>query len=85
MYQFEKPWTAFCAADSERSAVDEIEKNNENLGFKSFDAMHISCSESANVNVFLTTDDKLLKTAEREKDNLNVKIANPLSWLTEIL
>ncbi len=57
----------------------------ENLGFKPFDAMHVSCSESANADVFLTTDDKLLKTAKREKNNLNVKIANPLSWLTEIL
>ena len=57
----------------------------ENLGFKPFDAMHISCSESANADVFLTTDDKLQKTAKREENNLNVKIANPLSWLTEIL
>lgn len=57
----------------------------ENLGFKSFDAMHIACSESANADVFLTTDNKLLKKAERESDNLNIRIANPLSWLTEIL
>lgn len=66
--------------------VDIIRTNElENLGFKSFDAMHIACSESANADVFLTTDDKLLKKDEREIDNLNIRIANPLSWLTEIL
>lgn len=55
----------------------------EQLGFKSFDAMHVACAESANADVFLTTDDKLLKTALRESDNLHVTTANPLSWLTE--
>jgi predicted nucleic acid-binding protein len=55
----------------------------EQLGLKSFDAMHVACAESADADVFLTTDDKLLKTALRERDNLHVTIANPLSWLTE--
>lgn len=67
--------------ESEISRAHELE----NIGFKSFDAMHISCSESAGADVFLTTDDKLLKRAEREKNNINVRIANPLSWLTEML
>jgi predicted nucleic acid-binding protein len=57
----------------------------EQLGLKSFDAMHIACAESANADVFLTTDDKLLKTAQRERDNLYMTTANPLSWLTERL
>ncbi len=66
--------------------IDIIRTNElENLGFKSFDAMHIACSESANADVFLTTDDKLLKKAERESGHLNIQIANPLSWLTEII
>ncbi len=48
--------------------IDMIRANElENLGFKPFDAMHISCSENANADVFLTTDDRLLKKAEREK------------------
>ena len=65
----------------------EIKRANElkTFGFKSFDAMHISCSESINAEVFLTTDDKLLKIAIREKNNINVKIANPLYWLMEVL
>lgn len=55
----------------------------EHLGLKSFDAMHVACAESAHADVFLTTDDKLLRTALRERDNLYVTTANPLSWLTE--
>lgn len=53
------------------------------IGFKSFDAMHISCSEIAYVDIFLTTDDKLIKLSERNKDKLKVSIANPLLWLME--
>ncbi|MCI5122774.1 MAG: PIN domain-containing protein [Candidatus Electrothrix sp. AUS4] len=55
----------------------------EQLGLKSFDAMHVACAESAQADVFLTTDDKLLKTAQRERAKLHVTTANPLSWLTE--
>ena len=55
----------------------------ENLGFKSFDAMHIACAERSTADVLLTTDDKLLKKADKERDNLKIKIANPLSWLME--
>jgi predicted nucleic acid-binding protein len=57
----------------------------EQFGFKAFDAMHIACAESADADVLLTTDDKMLKNAQREQDNLNFKIANPLCWLTEII
>ena len=45
--------------------------------------MHIACAESGNADIFLTTDDKLLKLANRIKDKLNVHVANPLFWLTE--
>lgn len=68
-------------AKSEISRAAELEQ----FGFKAFDAMHIACAESAEADVFLTTDDKLLKNAQREQNNLHVKAANPLSWLTEII
>ena len=57
----------------------------EKLGFKSFDAMHIACSESGDADYFLTTDDKLLRLTGREKEKLNVRTANPLYWLTEVI
>ena len=60
-------------------------KQLEDVGFKSFDAMHIACAESEKADVFLTTDDKLLKLAKRNKNKLNIDIANPVLWLTERL
>ncbi|MFK5894283.1 MAG: PIN domain-containing protein [Pseudomonadota bacterium] len=51
------------------------------MGFTTYDAMHIACSEIAQVDVFLSTDDKLLKCALRNKSDLSVTIENPLTWL----
>ena len=53
------------------------------MGFTSFDAMHIALSESAKVDVFLTTDDKLLKKAKRLADKINVNVKNPVLWIEE--
>ena len=66
-------------------AKNDIMRANEleQLGFKSFDAMHIACAERSTADVLLTTDDRLLKKADKERDNLKIKIANPLSWLME--
>lgn len=60
-------------------------KQLESMGFKSFDAMHIACAEKGNVETFLTTDDKLLKLSDRLINELNVKVLNPLTWLTKRL
>lgn len=57
----------------------------EQLGLKSFDAMHVACAESIGTDIFLSTDDKLLKATLRVRDKLHVTTANPLSWLTERL
>lgn len=45
--------------EKETKRAQELEK----LGFHSFDALHLACAETANVDIFLTTDDKLLKLA----------------------
>ena len=55
------------------------------LGFKSVDAMHVACAEKGAVDVFLTTDDGLLKTANRYFGAVNVKVMNPRDWLAEVL
>jgi len=54
------------------------------LGFGTFDALHLACAESGGVEVFLTTDDKLLKWGQRLADELQVRVINPLEWLQEI-
>jgi predicted nucleic acid-binding protein len=67
----------------EQTEVDRA-KYLESLGFGSFDALHIVCAESGEADIFLTTDDKLLKKAKRFSRKLHVKIINPLMWLKEI-
>jgi hypothetical protein len=59
-------------------------KQLQTLGFKQWDALHLACAESGQVDVLLTTDDKLLSLAHRVSDQLKLKVDNPLRWLTEI-
>jgi len=70
-------------------AVDEdIERRAlelENLGFKSFDSLHIACAERGDADVLLTTDDDLLRKALQNKDILKVKVENPVQWLMEVI
>lgn len=55
------------------------------LGFSSFDAAHLACAEAGQADIFLTTDDRLLKIAKRARHHLSVKVANPLDWVKELL
>ena len=55
------------------------------MGFKSFDAFHIACSEKGEADVLLTTDDHLLKKAASQGHSLKVRLDNPLRWLMEEL
>jgi predicted nucleic acid-binding protein len=59
--------------------AQELEK----LGFHSIDALHLSCAESGHADVFLTTDDRLLRLAGRVADRLHIQVANPLAWLAK--
>lgn len=69
--------------------VDQKIKNKafklEQLNFKSFDALHVACAERKKIDVFLTTDDKLLKNSIRCKKEINIRVENPLKWLMEVL
>ena len=67
--------------------ADEISrmKQLETLGFKTSDALHLACAESAAVDIFLTTDDGILRIAKRENAELRLQIENPDAWLHEEL
>jgi len=54
-------------------------------GFQVFDALHLACAESAQADVFLTTDDRLLKLTKRKSKQLHVRVKNPLTWVEEML
>ncbi|MBE9053653.1 PIN domain-containing protein [Nostocales cyanobacterium LEGE 11386] len=56
-----------------------------NLGFKAFDAAHIACAEAGEADIFLTTDDRLLRLAARNSTMLQVRVENPLRWVLEII
>ena len=56
----------------------------ETLGVHTFDALHLACAESGKVDVFLTTDDRLLRLAVRQANQMRVKVQNPLTWLREV-
>ncbi len=45
--------------------------------------MHLASAEYGDVDVFLSTDDKLVNAANTL--NLKMKVMNPLNWLMEVL
>jgi predicted nucleic acid-binding protein len=53
-------------------------------GLTPLDALHVACAETAGVDVFLTTDDRLLRVLRRT-ENLRVSANNPLPWVNEVL
>lgn len=50
---------------------------------QTFDSLHIASAEAGEVDVMLTTDDKLEKMAE--KLDLKVKVMNPLRFAWEVI
>jgi predicted nucleic acid-binding protein len=58
---------------------DEIRQ----LGFGSYDALHIASAEAGEADVVLTTDDKLIRLAMRHLREIEVLVSNPLQWLQE--
>ena len=65
--------------------ISEIERTRsrdlQKLGFKRSDALHLACAESGNADIFLTTDDRLLRRAKRLSSKLYVRAENPYEWL----
>ena len=55
------------------------------MGFRTYDALHLACAEQVAVDVFLTTDDRVLRIATRHTAQLPVRVANPLAWLLEVI
>ena len=64
------------------SNFEQRAKILQNYGLKPFDSLHDALTENCNVDVFLTTDVRLIKISNRV--DLNVKVANPTVWLMEV-
>ncbi len=67
--------------EAETERAKELQKE----GFQVFDALHIACAETAKVDAFLSTDDRLLKLAKRLTNKLRVHVENPLLWVEEMI
>ncbi len=80
---------AFTNLAHERIEVDESIKKRASIliksGFKAYDALHLACAESVVAEVLLTTDDKFLKMAKKNKNKLRVRVENPVSWFMEVI
>jgi predicted nucleic acid-binding protein len=68
--------TKIVLGDAEVARGEELQA----LGFQAYDALHLACAESAAADVFLTTDDRLLRTARRSVNELRIGVANPLDF-----
>jgi predicted nucleic acid-binding protein len=55
------------------------------MGFRTYDALHLACAEQATVDVFLTTDDHVLRIATHHAAQLQIRVVNPLDWLLEVI
>ena len=49
------------------------------------DSLHIASAEFGNADIFLSTDDKLLRACNKIKQNLHVNVKNPVSYLAEVI
>ena len=64
---------------AERAAV--LQK----LGFAPFDALHLACAEEGRADVFLTTDDDLIRRAGRRINEIRTRVMNPVSWYQKVV
>jgi predicted nucleic acid-binding protein len=57
----------------------------ETLGFGAFDALHLMSAKSGKADAFLTTDDDLIRRTRRHSRLFELTVANPVSWISEVL
>jgi len=70
--------------DTTEKILQRAEEFDE-AGFDSYDAIHLASAEFGKADVFLTTDDQILKIASRRRNLLSFVIENPVKWLEEVL
>lgn len=74
-------------ADMRVLYTEEIKKRSADImsvsKIRAFDSLHIASAEEAGADVFLTTDDKLEKMAE--KLELRTRVVNPLRFAWEVI
>jgi predicted nucleic acid-binding protein len=83
-----KKVAALAAIAQEKTKLDEKiklrAKELQKIGIKVYDALHLACAEYGGAEVFLTTDDQLLRKAKRNRNKLKIRVENPVLWLMEV-
>lgn len=57
----------------------------QSAGIPPMDAVHLAVAERHGCDVFLTTDDTLLRRVARLGKRLELRVANPVQWIAEVL
>jgi len=65
------------------TAIERRAEELQKLRLAPLDALHLASAESAEVECFLTTDDKFLRKAGRHRSVLKVRVENPAQWLIQ--
>jgi hypothetical protein len=55
----------------------------ESLGFKAFDALHIAIAEINKLDIFISTDKKIIDLSNRIAEKMLINIRNPLNFIKE--
>ena len=66
-------------------AIIEFAYKLRKSGFGAFDSLHIATAEKSGVDIFITTDDKILKLYRRNPELLQIRIENPANIVRELL
>ena len=64
-------------------SLDSRSRELQRLGFTGYDAAHIASAERGRADVFLSTDDRLIKRAKRNTQLIRVPVDNPAPWLIQ--
>jgi len=65
--------------------IIDLAYNLQKNGFSPFDSLHISCAELSGIDIFATTDDKILRLYRKNPGLLKARIENPVNIIRELL
>lgn len=71
----------FERVETEEASVQSRAVTLQSLGFGKVDAVHLACAEAGNAHAFLTTDDRLLRCAERHQPELAATVISPVDFV----
>lgn len=63
--------------------LEDRARELQQLGFTGYDAAHIASAERGRADVFLSTDDRLIKRAKRNTQLIQIVVDNPVPWLMQ--